>query len=264
MTREEWGLRLFHKSVLKQRKFCEITSLLGSTKNEYCLDIGSDNGIISYLLRKRGGRWKSADLDQQTVSSIRELVGSEVFQIDGIRTPFHDEEFDRVVIVDFLEHIPQDRAFIKELFRITKPGGVLILNVPNVKNSLLRKLRLAVGQTDERHGHLRPGYTIESIRGMLGDSFSVQGFRTYSKFFSELVDTGVRASLDFLKRRKKQSPKGTVMTATDVDQFKTTFQLYSCLYPLLKTFSYLDSLLRFSSGYMLIVKATVNKERPAA
>jgi len=260
MTRENWALRLFHKSVLKQRKFYEITFFLGSTKNEHCLDIGSDNGIISYLLRKRGGRWKSADLDQQTVSSIRELVESEVFQIDGTSTPFQDEEFDKVVLVDFLEHIPQDRAFIKELFRITKPGGVLILNVPNVKNSLLRKLRLAVGQTDERHGHLRPGYTIESIRSLLGDSFAVRGFRTYSKFFSELVDTLVRAGLDYLKRGNTRSPKGTVMTVTDTDQFRTTFRLYSCLYPLLKTFSYLDSLLCFSSGYMLIVKATVNKE----
>ena len=163
MTREDWALRLFHKSVLKQRKFSEITSFLGSTKNEHCLDIGSDNGIISYLLRKRGGSWKSADLDQQTVSSIKDLVESEVYQIDGIRTPFQEEEFDKVVIVDFLEHIPQDRAFIKELFRIMKPGGILVLNVPNVKDSLLRKLRLAIGQSDERHGHREAHQLLSSM-----------------------------------------------------------------------------------------------------
>lgn len=113
-----WPIRLFNKSVLKQRKYREITDLLGSTAHHHCLDIGADNGVISYLLRQRGGTWKSADLNEQSVRSIRELVATDVYQIDGGRTPFHDNEFDSIVIVDFLEHIPDDRAFIDELFRI--------------------------------------------------------------------------------------------------------------------------------------------------
>jgi len=119
---KEWPLLLFNKSVLKQRKFKEITALLGETTDLHCLDIGSDNGVISYLLRQRGGTWKSADLDEHTVDSIRGLVKENVFQIDGRQTPFADNEFNRVVIIDFLEHIHTDEEFIKELFRIIKPG----------------------------------------------------------------------------------------------------------------------------------------------
>lgn len=44
--------------------------------------------------------------------------------------PFADREFDLVVVVDFLEHIPDDRGFAAELGRILKPGGRLIVNVP--------------------------------------------------------------------------------------------------------------------------------------
>ncbi|PSO97333.1 MAG: hypothetical protein BRC51_17305, partial [Cyanobacteria bacterium SW_12_48_29] len=51
---QNWSVLLFSKSVLKQRKFKEITEFLGETNDLHCLDIGSDNGVISYLLRKRG------------------------------------------------------------------------------------------------------------------------------------------------------------------------------------------------------------------
>ncbi len=170
VTVENWPVALFNKSVLKQRKFKEITALLGNTDSLFCLDIGSDNGVISYLLRQKGGFWKSADLDENAVRSIRELVKSDVFQINGLCTPFRDNEFDRVVIVDFLEHISTDKEFIDELYRITKPGGELIINVPHIKSSLLRRFRLSIGQTDEKHGHLRPGYTVEGIRFLLAES----------------------------------------------------------------------------------------------
>ena len=63
-----------------------------------CLDLGADNGVISYLLRERGGSWKSADLDEQAVCSIRQLVKEDVFEINDISTPFNDNEFDKVVI----------------------------------------------------------------------------------------------------------------------------------------------------------------------
>ena len=95
----QWALALFRRSVLKQEKFARIVDMLGSVEGKTCLDIGGDNGIISYLLRRRGGTWHSADLDPTTVESIRELVGSDVHLIDGVRTPFPDRFFDVVVIV---------------------------------------------------------------------------------------------------------------------------------------------------------------------
>ena len=202
---QNWPVLLFNKSVLKQRKFREITRLLGEPDQLHCLDIGSDNGVISYLLRKKGGTWKSADLDEQSVSSIRQLVSGDVFQITGFRTPFHDNEFDRVVIVDCLEHIHTDSEFIHELFRIIKPGGELIINVPHVKYSLLRKFRLAIGQTDEKHGHVRPGYTLESLKTLLNDEFTVVSYKTYSQFFSECIDTLITFGFSLLKKGKHTS-----------------------------------------------------------
>jgi len=257
---QNWPIRLFNKSVLKQRKYKEITMLLGPTDGLCCMDVGGDNGIISYLLRKKGGQWKSADLDELSIRAIEELVGGNAYQINGKYTPFGEHEFDRVIIVDFLEHIPDDLAFVEELNRILKPDGFLIINVPHIKNSLLRRFRLAIGQTDEKHGHLRPGYTIDSLEHILGNYFTIDISKTYSKFFSELIDTLIVQAIYLLQRNKNESSKkGALVTARDVKNYDSLFRLYSLIYPFVWFVSKLDNLLFFASGYMLIAKARVNK-----
>ena len=47
------------------------------------------------------------------MASIRELVRDCVYQLDGSRTPFANAAFDQVVVVDYLEHIPDDDAFAR-------------------------------------------------------------------------------------------------------------------------------------------------------
>lgn len=256
----DWALHLFSKSVLKQRKLKEITSLLGPTDHLQCLDIGGDNGVISYMLRKNSGDWKSADLDPVSVESIKHLVQSEVYQIDGFSTPFNQNEFDRVAVVDFLEHIPDDEQFIKELYRIMKPGGVLVVNVPHMKEGILRKLRHALGQTDEKHGHLRPGYTLASLMKLFEDKFIMLESKTYSKFFSELIDILVVGIVTILKKEDKaHTKKGLIVTQKDIDHSQAMFQVYSWIYPFIRAFSLLDGLFFFRNGYMLIASARVNK-----
>jgi SAM-dependent methyltransferase len=261
----DWAIKLFNKSVLKQRKFKQITTFLGPTKKLHCLDIGGDNGAISYMLRGYGGDWASADLDPTSVDSIRNLVHTNVYQIDGSSTPFHSNEFDRVAIVDFLEHIQNDERFMAELYRILKPGGVLVVNVPNIKNGLLRRLRNALGQTDEKHGHLRPGYTLDSLEALFGDKFILIKSATYSKFFSELIDIVVVGIVSIVKRDKHEnSKKGMIVTVQDIEGSSSVFRYYSLVYPFIKLFSMLDALLFFRSGYMLIASAQVNKFQKSA
>jgi SAM-dependent methyltransferase len=255
----EWAVALFRKSVLKQAKLRRITALMEDPAGQRCLDIGGDNGVISLLLRRLGGRWASADLDQRTVASIRALVGEDVHRLDGARTPFPARSFDQVVVVDYLEHIADDAAFGEELARILKPGGRVIVNVPHLKpRSVLNRFRHAVGLTDEWHGHLRPGYSLDGIRTLLGPRFFIERAETYSKAFSELVDTALNGLYLAMQRRTGEvtgSSKGTVVTQADLHKHRKQFVLLSALYPFLWGISRLDALLWLQPGYKLIVRA---------
>jgi SAM-dependent methyltransferase len=264
MAENNWHLKLFRKSVLKQNKWKQIQSMLGETANRTCLDVGSDNGVISFLLRQQGGRWSSADLDDTAVASITELVKENVYQLDGSKTAFKDDEFDKIIIVDYLEHIQDDRGFIDEAYRILRPDGELIINVPHITDSLLRKFRLAIGQTDEKHGHLRPGYRIQDIEKLIDGKFEILSHRTYSRFFSEAIDTLITFGYGMVKKEsggaeENQGSKGVLVTSSDMGKHKKAFMLYSAIYPIVWLLGKLDRLLFLSKGYMMIVKAKSGK-----
>ncbi len=264
MSNKDWPVKLFRRSVHKQRKWKEIRSFLSDTEGLTCLDVGSDNGVISLMLRERGGKWASADLDDTAVNSIRNLVDRDVFKIDGGRTPFEDDEFDRIVIVDFLEHIPNDGEFISELFRIMKPDGELIINVPHLKLNYLRRLRYLLGQTDEKHGHLRPGYTVGQLSKLLEGKFTIISHKSYSRFFSELIDTLITFGYGLLQGNSEQATsngttKGVLVTEAEMKKYKKVFLIYSFIYPFVWLFAKLDALIFFRSGYLLMIKAKINK-----
>jgi SAM-dependent methyltransferase len=253
-TREarEWAKALYRRSVLKQRKLAEIERALGPTEGLRCLDLGSDNGVVSLLLRERGGSWASGDLTEEAVASIRSLVEADVHLVSGDRLPFPDAAFDRVVVVDMLEHVSDDGRFARELARVTRPGGRLVVNTPHLKRTALRRARHALGQTDEKHGHLRAGYTIDALRRLLAPGFDVVGHRTYSRFFSEAVDTALNWGVERLG--KQASAKGMVVTGGDLARHRKAFRAYGLVYPLVWAVSRLDRLVP-ASGYMLIATA---------
>lgn len=249
----EWARALFGRSLLKQRKLAELVRALGPSAGLRCLDLGSDNGVVSLLLRERGGSWASGDLTEEAVASIRSLVEADVHLVAGDRLPFTDAAFDRVVVVDMLEHVPDDEAFARELARVTKPNGRLVVNTPHLKRTLLRRLRHALGQTDAKHGHLRPGYTPARLGELLAPGFELEAHRTYSRFFSEAVDTALNWGIERLG--KSSSAKGVVVTGGDLARHRKAFRAYGLVYPLAWALSRLDALVP-ASGYMLIATLT--------
>ncbi len=243
------------KSVSKQQKTSMILSYLQDADGKKCLDIGGDNGVVSLSLREHGGGWSSADLEDEAVNSIRQLVGENVFKLNGRSTPFREKSFDVVVIVDFLEHITTDDLFITELYRIIKDEGLLIINVPHLrKRAILPALRNLIGMTDQEHGHVRPGYSLMMLDDLLKGKFRIECHSTYIRLFSELIDTAINfAWMKFTKNSPGR--KGTLVTEDKLASNKKLFRLYSALYPLLWSISKIDGLLFFTRGASLIVKA---------
>jgi len=246
-----WALKLFSKSPLKQKKYQMISLLLDKITYRDGLDIGADNGVISYLLRERGGSWFSADLIPETVASIKSLVGDKVVQIVDNCLPFADKSFDLVIVIDMLEHVQDDEAFLNEVFRVLRPEGYAILNVPNPKEGLMRKIQAKIGQTDAAHGHLRAGYTPKQLTQLISGKFELKVQYAYSRFFSIFIDTFITFILDRLKKNGR-GKKGTVITKNDLNKMKKSFKIFSLIYPFVALFVKLDNLIPFSHGNMLI------------
>ena len=84
--------------------------------------------------------------------------------------PFEDDRFDLVLMLDVLEHIADDGAALRELRRVTRPGGALVLTVP--------AHQYLWSQHDETHHHFRR-YTQPLLRERLELSSWRPAFTTY-------------------------------------------------------------------------------------
>lgn len=81
------------------------------------------------------------------------------FASDDIRTgdiseglPFPDGSFDCAFCIEVLEHVPTPFEALREVYRVVKPGGVLVLSVPNPYH--IKELIWNVFRIPDRQGHI--------------------------------------------------------------------------------------------------------------
>jgi lipopolysaccharide biosynthesis protein/ubiquinone/menaquinone biosynthesis C-methylase UbiE len=107
---------------------------------EYCkdksvLDIASGEGYGSFLLSQTARKVCGVDIDGQAVKWGNEKYGNDIvsFHVGNCEEiPFAAQYFDVVVSFETLEHVNkgQQISFLKEIKRVLKPGGVLIMSSP--------------------------------------------------------------------------------------------------------------------------------------
>lgn len=95
------------------------------------LDVGCGTGFRTSKLKRKTKRITGLDIKnyvkEKFKSDFKLILG------DGEKMPFKDKHFDFVTCWDVIEHIKKDDLFLKEIFRILKPGGLLLLSTPNKK-----------------------------------------------------------------------------------------------------------------------------------
>lgn len=237
----ERHLRLFKRSVPLQVELQEIIRATGGTAGLTCLDIGADNGMLSYQLRKQGGTWHTVAWRRETVAALTPILNDNVYTYEPPKLPFKRKTFDVVVAIGCLERSASDDAFIEECHRVLKPEGRLILCVSHCKPlSLVTWLRKLSGPPSGASGLVRNGYTESELFRILKNGFDVLHVRSYQRLFVELID--------ILTRRMRRRGDGVLGD-------RTVGRLYAAMYPFYRLAYQLDMLLLFTRGFRLISTA---------
>jgi len=94
------------------------------------LDAGCGTGInLDYLAEF--GRVTGADDAEEAIAFCRKRGNDRVSRADLTRLDgWPDDRYDLVTALDVVEHIDDDRAAVRELVRVTRPGGHLLVTVP--------------------------------------------------------------------------------------------------------------------------------------
>ena len=93
------------------------------------LDLGCGNGCYTAELARRAAFVCGVDLQMPHLKAFRQAIPR--LQAAGESLPFASESFDAVTMIEVLEHTDSDSQVLKECFRVLKPGGFLVLFVPN-------------------------------------------------------------------------------------------------------------------------------------
>jgi SAM-dependent methyltransferase len=109
-----------------------------------CLDVGCGDGTTAgpWLLQ-RGCRYVGVDVSETAVQRAAGLGLDARLVDDASSLPFDDASFDAALAVEVLEHLFAPHLAAGEILRVLRPGGVLIVTVPNVAY-WRRRLDLAV------------------------------------------------------------------------------------------------------------------------
>lgn len=110
-----------------------LLDYLDPQPGERILDCGCGAGFYLMAIGKlRQVRLVGLDGDPARLRQAQlEQVPAALVRSDIQRLPFAGESFDKVLMSEVLEHLPDDRAALREIHRILKPGGVLALSVPH-------------------------------------------------------------------------------------------------------------------------------------
>ena len=107
-------------------------------KGKKVLDAACGEGYGSGLLSQYAEAVVGMDLDQTTVDNANEKYGTKnlsFIQGNIASLPFGDASFDVVISFETVEHVDEktQKDFLKEIQRVLKTNGVLIMSTPNKK-----------------------------------------------------------------------------------------------------------------------------------
>ncbi len=125
--------------------FEKKTNLLEPPRKKM-LHIAPEKGIEKRLANHPAIDYLSGDLESPWHQAM--------VKMDITRIKYADNTFDVVYCSDVLEHIPKDRKAISELYRVLRPGGWAILNVPIIREETLEDPSIKSPEERQRHyGH---------------------------------------------------------------------------------------------------------------
>jgi SAM-dependent methyltransferase len=149
--------------------------VLSLQPGELVLDLGCGAGRHSFEALRRGAYVVAADIDDAVLKDVRAWMTAMIDEeggpgskgagsagtgsgaqasVNAYDLPFPDDSFDRVIVSEVFEHLPEDERALAEVRRVLRPGGSVAITVPRMWPELV-----CWGLSPEYHsnegGHVR-------------------------------------------------------------------------------------------------------------
>jgi len=129
----------FFMRVKAERLVISARALLGDLSGRKALDVGCGMGLTDAFLTGAFGEVHGVDLFPKVIRAAKKANPKARYKVyGGERLPYPDGAFDVAFAICVLHHVPPSRHnhFIKEMARVTRPGGMMAVFEHNPLNPL--------------------------------------------------------------------------------------------------------------------------------
>lgn len=125
------------------------------------LDVGCGEGLFLKLAQKNGWHISGSELSPYASKYATDTLKTDIFCGDFIEAEFVDNSFDVVTLWHVLEHVEDPKNYLKEIHRILKPKGLMVIAVPNVNDFIMqlayraiRRRKIKLYSVNDKEVHL--------------------------------------------------------------------------------------------------------------
>ena len=169
------GKSLGSLSFIRVIEWREILRLLHPQNGERVLDVACGNGSLSLKIAKKGCQVHGIDMSTYSIGkakSIGSKQGCDFLIADAEYLPYESESFDKIVCSSSLEHFGNDVKALKEMSRVLKSDGILVLTT----DSSTYPMKEALRSKHKTRYHVVNYYNSEQI----SERFERAGFKLLS------------------------------------------------------------------------------------
>lgn len=164
------------------------------------LDLGCAFGFTTKKLALKGYETAGVDNSARYISWARRRHPTGTYiESNAEHLPFEDACFDAVVFLDVLEHVVDQEQTLREIQRVLKPGGTLVLSVPhrgllgwldslNVYARLVRATHHGIFPQEITQTGIHRHYSVAQLHTLLGEGFAIQRISYTGLGVAELVN----------------------------------------------------------------------------
>ena len=141
------------------------------------LDIGCGPGFFLNSAKERGWNCHGLEILPEYIKYAKENFALENIRFESLDEPltYDENTFDVITLWDLIEHLRNPFKNLKQINRIMKPGGLLVIWTPNVKNAILRKENW-IGYKNLQHLYFFSGDNLKIMLGKAG--FKIVSLKT--------------------------------------------------------------------------------------
>ena len=155
----------WYDRAMPYREGEKLASLLSLPISGRLLDAGGGTGRVAQALGGKAPQIIVADLSLGMLKQAKNKNGLLCACSASEQLPFKDGEFERVIMVDAFHHVKDQARTAAELYRVLKPGGILVVIEPDIRTWAV-KLIAVMEKILLMRSHLLPAERIASLFSM--------------------------------------------------------------------------------------------------